>query len=64
MVPDQNEDSNNSKIVESTKKGLQAVIPGFMKFKDGETPGYNTIKKSAFLCYKIQTIHGIIAIIN
>ena len=41
------------------KKGLRAVIPGFInyKYRDGEIPGHT---KSAFAKYKILTIHGII----
>ena len=41
------------------KKGLRAVIPGFIiyKLRDGESPDHT---KSAFTEYKILTIHGII----
>ena len=40
------------------KKGLRAVIPGFInyKYRDGEIPGHT---KSAFTEYKILTNHGI-----
>ena len=43
------------------KKGLRAVIPGYInyKYKDGVTPGHT---KPWFLKYKILTIHNIITL--
>ena len=46
-------------IFTKQKKGIRAIIPGYInyKFKDGKIPGHT---KSAFTNYKILTIHGII----
>ena len=53
--------SNIDAIFSKQKKGLRAVIPGFInyKFRDGEIPGHT---KSFFSEYKILTIHGIISL--
>ena len=53
--------SNIDALFAKQKKGLQAVIPGFMKYNysDGETPGHT---KHKFAEYKILTIHNIIAL--
>ena len=53
--------SNIEALFSKQKKGLQAVIPGFInyKFREGEIPGHT---KSAFSNYKILTIHGIISL--
>ena len=51
--------SNIEALFSKQKKGLRAVIPGFInyKYKDGEIPGHT---KSSFSDYKILTVHGII----
>ena len=48
--------SNIDAIFSKQKKGLRAVIPGFInyKYRNGETPGHT---KSYFSEYKILTIH-------
>ena len=52
--------SNIDKIFSKQKKGMRAVIPGFINyfFKDGILPGHT---KWAFNEYKILTVHNIIA---
>ena len=49
------------KIFITQKKGLRAVVPGFInyKYKDGKIPGHT---KQFFSEYKILTVHSIIAI--
>ena len=49
------------KIFTKQKKGLRAVIPGFInyKYKDGNIPGHT---KEFFSEYKILTVHNIIAV--
>ena len=46
---------------QSRKKGMRAVIPGFINYgcRDGETAGHT---KSAYTNYKILTNHGIITL--
>ena len=53
--------SNIEALFSRQKRGLRAVIPGFInyKFKDGKIPGHT---KQYFTEYKILTIHGIIAL--
>ena len=53
--------SNIEALFSRQKRGLRAVIPGFInyKFKDGKIPGHT---KKYFTEYKILTIHGIIAL--
>ena len=53
--------SNIDAIFSKQKKGLRAVIPGFInyKYRDGEIAGHT---KSYFSEYKILTIHGIISL--
>ena len=53
--------SNIDAIFLKQKKGLRAVIPGYVNyfFKDGKLPDHT---KSAFNEYKILTIHNIIAL--
>ena len=53
--------SNIDKIFSKQKKGMRAVIPGFINynFKDGLLPGHT---KPAFNEYKILTVHNIIAL--
>ena len=53
--------SNIEAIFSKQKKGLRAVIPGFInyKFRDGILPGHT---KPAFTEYKILTIHSVIAL--
>ena len=53
--------SNIEAIFSKQKKGLRAVIPGFInyRYKNGETAGHT---KFAFLKYNILTIHGIVTL--
>ena len=53
--------SNIDALFAKQKKGLRAVIPGFIRYnyRDGETPGHT---KHKFSEYKILTIHNIIAL--
>ena len=53
--------SNIEAIFRKQKKGMRAVIPGFIKYfyKDGITPGHT---KEYFNKYKILTIHNIITL--
>ena len=53
--------SNLDKLFTNQKKGLRAVIPGFInfKYKDGNIPGHT---KSKFSEYKILSIHNKIAL--
>ena len=53
--------SNIEKIFTKQKKGMRAVIPGFInyKYKDGVIPGHT---KAYFNEYKVLTIHNIIAL--
>ena len=53
--------SNIEALFSKQKKGLRAVVPGFInyKFRDGEIPGHT---KSFFSEYKILTVQGIIAL--
>ena len=53
--------SNIEALFSKQKKGLRAVVPGFInyKFRDGETPGHT---KPFFSEYKILSIQGIIAL--
>ena len=53
--------SNIEAIFSKQKKGMRAVIPGFINyyFRDGVLPGHT---KPAFNEYKILTVHNIIAL--
>ena len=53
--------SNIESLFIKQKKGLRAVIPGFInyKYKDGKIPGHT---KAYFLEYEILTVHGIIVL--
>ena len=53
--------SNIEALFSKQKKGLRAVIPGFInyKYREGETAGHT---KSAFFGYNILTVHGIITL--
>ena len=53
--------SNIEKIFAKQKKGIRAVIPGFVNYfyAEGEIPGHT---KAAFREYKILTIHNIIVL--
>ena len=53
--------SNIDSLFSKQKKGIRAVVPGFInyKYKDGELPGHT---KSFFKEYNILTIQGIIAL--
>ena len=53
--------SNIEALFSKQKRGLRAVIPGFInyKFKDGNIPGHT---KQYFTKYEILTIHGIITL--
>ena len=53
--------SNIDALFAKQKKGLRAVIPGFIRYnyRDGEAPGHT---KHKFSEYKILTIHNIIAL--
>ena len=53
--------SNIEAIFRKQKKGMRAVIPGYIKYfyKDGITPGHT---KEYFNKYKILTIHNIITL--
>ena len=52
--------SNIEAIFTKQKKGMRAIIPGFInyKYRNGEIPGHT---KTAFSNYEILTVHGIIA---
>ena len=53
--------SNIEAIFTKQKKGLRAVIPGFInyKYRDGDIPGHT---KPAFSEYEILNIHGLISL--
>ena len=53
--------SNIDKIFTSQKKGIRAVIPGFVRYfyKNGNTPGHT---KSSFNKFKILTVQNVIAL--
>ena len=53
--------SNIEALFSKQKKGLRAVVPGFInyKYREGETPGHT---KPFFTEYKILTIQGIVAL--
>ena len=53
--------SNIDALFAKQKKGLRAVIPGFInyKYRDGEIPGHT---KAKFAEYKILTIQNVIAL--
>ena len=53
--------SNIEALFSKQKRGLRAVIPGFInyKFKDGNIPGHT---KQYFTKYEVLTIHGMITL--
>ena len=52
---------SQQKLFSQQKKGIRAVIPGFInyRYKDGETPGHT---KPYFSEYKILNVHNLIAL--
>ena len=53
--------SNIDKLFTAEKKGIRAVIPGFVRYfyKNGNTPGHT---KSSFNKFKILTVQNVIAL--
>ena len=53
--------SNIDSLFFKQKKGMRAVMPGYVnyKYKDGNLPGHT---KSAFLEYEILTVQNLVAL--